>query len=141
MCDLDLDVPNICIVYVTSVCYRTSFTVIAVGWISIIVRLPASLFEKEVNDLEACLHQPCLVNKWNGHDRMEHPVGSAILNFRIHNNGTLPTRMRSLFSWNVNNWRTFDSNEYKLRRCKRLLRKGPICLQETKSTGSEIEHP
>ena len=72
---------------------------------------------------------------------MEHSVGSAILDFRIHNNGcTLSTRMHSLFSWNVNSWRTFDSNEYKLRRCKRLLRKGSICLQETKWTGSEIEH-
>ena len=34
----------------------------------------ASLFEKEENDLERCLHQPCLVNKWNGADRIEHPV-------------------------------------------------------------------
>ena len=100
----------------------------------------ASLFEKEENDFEVCLHQPCLVNKWNGPDRMEHPIGSAIIDFRVSNNGSLPTRMRSLFSWNINSWRTFDSNEYKLRRCKRLLRKGPVCLQETKWTGAEIEH-
>ena len=97
----------------------------------------ASLFEKEVNDFEVCLYQPCLINKWNGPDRMEHPIGSSIIDFRINNNGSLPTRMRSLFSWNVNSWRTFNSNEYKLRRCKRLLRKGPVCLQETKWTGGE----
>jgi len=100
----------------------------------------ASLFEKAENDFEVCLHQPCLVNKWNGPDRIEHPIGSSIIDFRIKNNGSLPTRMRSLFSWNLNSWRTFDSNEYKLRRCKRLLRKGPVCLQETKWTGAEIEH-
>ena len=98
----------------------------------------ASLFEKEVNDFEVCLYQPCLINKWNGPDRMEHPIGSSIIDFRINNNGSLPTRMRSLFSWNVNSWRTFNSNEYKLRRCKRLLRKGPVCLQETKWTGAEV---
>ena len=71
---------------------------------------------------------------------MEHSIGSSIIDFRENNNGSLPTRMRSLFSWNINSWRTFDSNEYKLRRCKRLLRKGPVCLQETKWTGAEIEH-
>ena len=80
MCDLDLDVPNICIVYVTSVCYHTSFTVNRC-WMDLHYSEVASLFEKEVNDLEACLHQPCLVDKWNGQDRMEHPVGSAILDF------------------------------------------------------------
>ena len=131
MCDLVLDVPNICITYVTSACYRISFTLIAVGWTFISVRLPLFL-EKEENDFEVCLHQPSLVNKWNGPDRMEHPIGSAIIDFRVSNNGSLPTRMRALFSWNINSWRTFDSNDYKLRRCKRLLRKGPVCLQETK---------
>ena len=69
-----------------------------------------------------------------------HPIGSSIIDFRVNNNGSLPTRMRSLFSWNVNSWRTFDSNEYKLRRCKRLLRKGPVCLQESKWTGTEVEY-
>ena len=109
-------------------------------WMDLHFREVASLFEKEENDFEVCLHQPSLVNKWNGPDRMEHPIGSAIINFRVSNKGSLPTRMRSLFSWNVNSWRIFDSNEYKLRRCKRLLRKGPVCLQETKWSGAEIEH-
>ena len=109
-------------------------------WMDLHFSEVASLFEKEVNDFEVCLYQPCLINKWNGPDRMEHPIGSSIIDFRINNNGSLPTRMRSLFSWNVNSWRTFNSNEYKLRRCKRLLRKGPVCLQETKWTGAEVEH-
>ena len=109
-------------------------------WMDLRFSEVASLFEKEVNDFEVCLYQLCLINRWNGPDRMEHPVGSTIIDFRINNNGSLPTRMRSLFSWNVNSWRTFNSNEYKLRRCKRLLRKGPVCLQETKWTGAEVEH-
>ena len=109
-------------------------------WMDLHFSEVASLFEMEENDFEVCLHQPCLVNKWNGPCRIEHPIGSSIIDFRVSNNGSLPTRMRSLFSWNLNSWRTFDSNEYKLRRCKRLLRKGPVCLQETKWTGAEIEH-
>ena len=109
-------------------------------WMDLHFSEVASLFEMEENDFEVCLHQPCLVNKWNGPSRIEHPIGSSIIDFRVNNHGSLPTRMRSLFSWNLNSWRTFDSNEYKLRRCKRLLRKGPVCLQETKWTGAEIEH-
>ena len=92
------------------------------------------------NDFEMCLHQPSLVNKWDRVNRIERPIGTSIIDFRINNNGALPTRMRSLFSWNLNSWRTFDSREYKLRRCKQLLKKGPVCLQETKWTGAEIEH-
>ena len=134
LCDLDTDVPNTCIRYVILVLHTNRC------WMDLRFSEVASLFEKEVNDFEVCLYQPCLINKWNGPDRMEHPIGSTIIDFRINNNGSLPTRMRSLFSWNVNSWRTFNSNEYKLRRCKRLLRKGPVCLQETKWTGAEVEH-
>ena len=99
----------------------------------------ASLFEKEVNDFELSL-QLSLVNKWNGRNRIAHPIGSSIIDFQVNNNDSLPTRMQSLFSWNVNSWRTLDFNEYKLRRCQRLLRKGPVCLQETKWTGIEVEY-
>ena len=108
MCDLVSDVLSTYIAYVISACYRISFTLIDVGWIFISVRSPP--FEKEENDFEVCLHQPCLVNKWNGPDRIEHPIGSSIIDFRVKNNGSLPTRMRSLFSRNLNSWRTFDSN-------------------------------
>ena len=43
-------------------------------WMDLHFSEVASLFEKEENDFEVCLHQPCLVNKWNGPDRMEHPM-------------------------------------------------------------------
>jgi len=51
-------------------------------WMDLRFSEVASLFEKEVNDFEVCLYQPCLINKWNGPDRMEHPVGSTIIDFR-----------------------------------------------------------
>ena len=50
-------------------------------WMDLHFREVASLFEKEENDFEVCLHQPSLVNKWNGPDRMEHPIGSLSLIF------------------------------------------------------------
>ena len=109
-------------------------------WMDLYLSEVASLFEMSENDFEVCLHQPSLLDKWDGANRIEHPIGTSIIDFRVNNNGSLPTRMRSLFSWNLNSWRTFDSREYKLRRCKRLLKKGPVCLQETKWTGAEIEH-
>ena len=109
-------------------------------WMDLYSSEVASLFEMSENDFEVCLHQPSLLDKWEGANRIEHPIGTFITDFRVNNNGSLPTRMRSLFSWNLNSWRTFDSREDKLRRCKRLLRKGPVCLQETKWTGAEIEH-
>ena len=43
MCDLDTDVPNTCIRYVISVCYRISYTLTDVGWIFVSVRLPRCL--------------------------------------------------------------------------------------------------
>ena len=46
----------------------------------------------------------------------------------------LPTRLKHLYSWNLNSWSLPDtpSRDAKTRRCRRLLRTGPVCLQETK---------
>ena len=40
-------------------------------WMDLHCSEVASLFGKKVNDFEACLHQPYLVDKWNGSDRMD----------------------------------------------------------------------
>ena len=70
MCDLVLDVPNICIAYVTSVCYRISFTLIVVGWIFISVRLPPFLRRKKMTSRCVCINPAWLTNgtdltEWN----------------------------------------------------------------------------
>lgn len=51
----------------------------------------------------------------------------------------MPTRLRQLFSWNVNSWKSITLPEYKLRRVRKLLRTGPVCLQETKWNGTQEE--
>ena len=110
------------------------------SWRDLYLAEVASLFQQTENDFHVCLNQPSLVDCWDGTTKVPHPVGLDILNFRISSNISLPTRMRSLFSWNLNSWRAIESNDYKMRRCKRLLRQGPVCLQETKWTGEEKEH-
>ena len=68
-----------------------------------------------------------------------HFDGDRLLNYRLDNNGALPTRMKSFYSWNLSSWVSTATQDYRLRRCKRLLRSGPICMQETKWKGPETE--
>ena len=44
------------------------------------------------------------------------------------------TRLKHVYSWNLNSWSVPDPprSDPKTRRCRRLLRTGPVCLQETK---------
>ena len=87
------------------------------------------------NDLDLALMQPSLLQPDDG----THPVGNRLLSYRLDNNGALPTRMKSFYSWNLSSWVSTATQDYRLRRCKRLLRSGPICLQETKWKGPETE--
>ena len=87
------------------------------------------------NDLDLVLMRPQLLHR----DNVPHPPGKKLLDFRLHHQGSLPTRLKVLFSWNLNSWLTTSPMDYKIRRCRRLLRSGPICLQETKWQGHETE--
>ena len=66
-------------------------------------------------------------------------VGDRILDYRLHHNGHMPTRLKCLFSWNLNSWQSIESCDYKLRKIRKLLRSGPVCLQETKWHGSHSD--
>ena len=69
-----------------------------------------------------------------------HELGQRISTHRLNSHQGLPTRLRHLSCWNINSWRNPDrpSGDYKMRRVKRLLRKGPVLLQETRwSSGQE----
>ena len=72
-------------------------------------------------------------------DEGTHPLGARFLQYRLGNNGGLPTRLKVLFSWNLNSWSSISPSDYKLRRCRRLLKSGPICIQEIKWKGHEPE--
>ena len=47
--------------------------------------------------------------------------------------------MKRLFSWNLSSWTAFSPSDYRLRRGRKFLRQGPVCLQETKWKGHESE--
>ena len=68
----------------------------------------------------------------------EHPwlirVGDELLNYRIEVHQAIPTRLKAAFSWNMNSWRIPKScrEDPKMRRIKKLLKVGPVFLQENK---------
>ena len=62
-------------------------------------------------------------------------IGDSILDYRLHHNGHMPTRLKCLFSWNLNSWQSIGSCDYKMRKVRRILRSEPVCLQETKWHG------
>ena len=139
MCDLVSDVLNTYIAYVISACYRISCTLRDAGWIFISVRLPLFLKWKKTTSRCVCINPAWLTN---GMDQAELNTLLAPLSliFVLITMAPSPRGCDHCSHGTFFRWRTFDPNEYKLRRCKRLLRKGPVCLQETKWTGAEIEH-
>ena len=68
-------------------------------------------------------------------------IGNTLLNYRISIQQTVPTSMKVMYSWNLDNWHApkQPKRDVRMRKCKRLLAKGPICLQETKWSASEKE--
>ena len=70
--------------------------------------------------------------------RHEYPEGSkagqALLGYRLTVQQDLPTRLKHLYSWNLNSWSIPEHplRDPKTRRCRRRLRTGPLCLQDTK---------
>ena len=67
-------------------------------------------------------HQECLT------------AGQSLVNYRLSVQQDLPTRLKHLYSWNLNSWSVSNPpiRDPKTRRCRCLLRTGPVCLQETK---------
>ena len=95
------------------------------------------LTQQEVGDI---LNWPQLVRS---RFPLGHPLADAIVEHRLTTHQSLPTRLRHLACWNtgINSWRcpAQPSGDPKMRRVKRLLRKGPVLLQETKWCGGQEE--
>ena len=107
----------------------------AVSWHDLTLQRIAHSLGVAPNDFEGVLYQPTLLRPEEG----THPLGEKLLQHRLANNGALPTRMKKLFSWNLSGWTVLSASDYRLRRCRKLLRQGPVCLQETKWKGHESE--
>ena len=61
-------------------------------------------------------------------------AGQSLMEYRLSVQQDLPTRLKHLYTWNLNSWSTpgLPIRDSKTRRCRRLLLTGPVCLQETK---------
>ena len=95
----------------------------------------SNALDVSLNDLELALMQPT----WLRPEEGTHPLGASLLQYRLANNSALPTRMKMFYSWNLSSWTSTSSTDYRLRRCRRLLKYGPVCIQETKWKGHEPE--
>ena len=120
---------------VRDLCFLPHLLGVHVNWQEVCLSDIAFALGVNLNDLDLVLMQPQLLHR----EYAPHPLGTKLLEFRLHNHGSLPTRLKVLFPWNLNSWLTTSPLDYKLRRCRRLLRSGPICLQETKWQGHETE--
>ena len=123
------------LIRVRDMCFLPHLLEVQTCWQDLTLQQISSALEIAPNDFELALTQPAMLIP----ERGTHPLGAKLLQHRLDNNGALPTRMRMLYSWNLSSWTAVSSSDYRLRRCRRFLRQGPICLQETKWKGHEAE--
>ena len=79
----------------------------------------------DIHRWERCLVAPHLLDRNSA--RLEE-VGKTLLNYRINIQQIVPTRLRVLYSWNLDSWHTPKQprRDPKTRKRKTLLAKGPI---------------
>ena len=108
------------------------------GWRQISVSFLRHALELTTQDLNAYCESPLSI-------RARYPTGHWIveraLEHRLSTHQGLPTRLRHLSCWNINSWQypKPPQGDSKMRWVKRLVRKGPVLLQETKWTGGQEE--
>ena len=90
-------------------------------WKDITIDSIAQKFLVQTNDVESILQNPSLL--YQREDATE--IGNSFLEYRLTHNLHVPSRLRQLYSWNLNSWKTITQPEYKLRRVKKLLRQRP----------------
>ena len=120
---------------VRDLCFLPHLLDVRMSWHDLTLQQLSHALGVTCNDFELVLIQPTLLRP----DEGTHPLGAKLLQHRLANNGALPTRMKMFYSWNLSSWTSTSPTDYRLRRCRRLLRHGPVCLQETKWKGHEPE--
>ena len=97
-------------------------------WWNLTLEQIASLFQQDLDDCRQTLARDM---RTISAPVMEE-VGRNILQYRNTIKQDLPFRLKRLQVWNVSGWTPSQtSNDPKLRLTKRLLRTGPVSLQET----------
>ena len=108
------------------------------SWRHVRVNALSNALGLTVHDLHDILESPFSIR---GRFPTGHWIAEVILEHRMSSHQCLPTRLRHLSCWNINSWRYPDrpSGDPKMRRVKRLPRKGPVLLQEARWCGGQEE--
>ena len=98
-------------------------------WWNLAINQVAKLFQQEPEDY----HQLLALDTRTIDATVMEAIGQSILQYRHTIRQDLPFRLKRLHVWNVSGWTpTQTGNDPKLRLIKRLLRTGPVTLQETR---------
>ena len=108
------------------------------GWRQISVGFLCHALEITTQDLNVYCESPLSIRS---RYPMGHWIAERALEHRLSTHQGLPTRLRHLSCWNINSWQypKPPQGDSKMRWVKRLVRKGPVLLQETKWTGGQEE--
>ena len=101
-------------------------------WWNLAIDQVAKLLQQEPEDC----HQLLALDTRTIDTSVMETIGLSILQYRHTIRQDLPFRLKRLHVWNVSGWTPSQTgNDPKLRLIKRLLRTGPVSLQETRSCG------
>ncbi len=95
-------------------------------WRELQLSLVADLLSVTLDRFYALISNPQLLQT----EQQEcYTAGQLLVEYRLSVQQDLPTRLKHVYSWNLNSWKTPDpsSDDPKTRRCRRLLRTGPVC--------------
>ena len=108
------------------------------GWGQISVSFLCHALELTTQDLNAYCESPLSIC---ARYPTGHWIAERALEHRLSSHQGLPTRLRHLSRWNINSWQypKPPQGDSKMRWAKRLVRKGPVLLQETKWNGGQEE--
>lgn len=100
-----------------------------IAWWQLSLRQVATFFHSEAEEFYQQLSRNVLALT----ETTMQEVGFCILGYRKEIRQDLPFRLKRLHVWNLSGWNpTVRGNDAKLRLVKRLLRTGPVLLQETR---------
>ncbi len=74
---------------------------IAIPWRSIEISALQSFLGLDPVQWQSCLQSPMLY--LDDHNRLQ-DVGTALLDYRVRMSQSVPTRLKALYSWNMNSW-------------------------------------
>ena len=88
-------------------------------WKDITIDCIAQKFPNQINDFAVLVQNPSLLFR----NIAASTFGDSFLDYRLAHNLNVPSRLRQLYSWNLNSWKVITQPEYKLRKVKNFLDK------------------